>query len=88
VIKALFAAIAIFFVSIFGGHQAAPATQPAAVVAVVQNEAPAPVTAPVSEIATAPTPPPVTPSFISAQGSAKSSVHRAPAQQTVLVDQI
>ena len=88
-IKALFAAIAIFIASIFGGHPSAPATQPAAVVAVVQNEAPAPVTAPATEVATAPTPAPVTPSFISAQGSAtKTAVHRAPVQQTVLAQGI
>jgi hypothetical protein len=39
-LKSIFAAIAIFIASIFGGHQAAPPQPAAAVVAVVSNETP------------------------------------------------
>jgi hypothetical protein len=46
VIKSLFAAVAIFFASIFGGHQIAiaPSQPAAAVVAVVSNETPSAIT--------------------------------------------
>ena len=80
-IKALFAAIAIFFASIFGGHQVAAPSQPAA--AVVSNNTTS-VSSPTSTGSTPSTTAPVTPSFSPVQESAtKAAVHRAPVEQTV-----
>jgi hypothetical protein len=81
VIKAIFAAIAIFIASIFGGHQVAAPSQPAA--AVVSNNTTS-VSSPTSTGSTPSTTAPVTPSFSHVQESAtKAAVHRAPVEQTV-----
>ena len=83
-LKSIFAAIAIFIASIFGGHQVVAPSQPAAAaVAVVSNNTTS-VSSPTSTGSTPSTTAPVTPSFSPMQESAtKAAVHRAPVEQTV-----